>query len=289
MNNQKNLITLYEQLLSDKFDMVCAQEPYSFKNIFSSKTLVIRNHTDFRCASFYVDQNLRVFAEKRKDIFHHLKLLMTELDESKVVKMLDKFKQVLLEEKELKFYKYFTEDYGKKYKEWACAFRKELQINTNMAVESVHKIIKLDIFNGRVVKRLDKTIKLILDYLDDKQHDQLVKQYKGKNTKRSTVIWKNHQVTIKRFNNYQIEPIGGNFILKSTSGRQYTVGLKEGGCSYQECGLQCNKCNICLHTITYSCYDSATLFEMCIHCHVLAMWNKICCQIHLTACDHTHT
>ena len=62
INNQKNLIITYEQLLNNRFDLICAQEPYSFKNIFSSKSIVIKNHSKFRCANFYVNQNLKIFA-----------------------------------------------------------------------------------------------------------------------------------------------------------------------------------------------------------------------------------
>ena len=153
-------------------------------------------------------------------------------------------------------------------------FRKGLRINTNMAIELMHKMIKVNYFKGITVKRLDKAMKLIFEYLDDKQHDQLVEQFKGKSTKRSTVIWKNHKVACERLGNYDYEQNEAMYIMKSTSGRKYTIGLRVDQCPYEGCGLQCQDCNICLHTINCSCFDNSILFEMCIHCHAFAMLHQ---------------
>lgn len=66
MNNQYNLIKSFERLLNTSFDIICAQEPYSFKNIFSPKTIVIKNNDKFRCATFYKNQNLKILANFEK-------------------------------------------------------------------------------------------------------------------------------------------------------------------------------------------------------------------------------
>ena len=71
-----------------------------------------------------------------------------------------------------KFPFYFEKDYAKRPKEWCYAFRVGLRIKTNIAVESMHRVIKHDYMKGKINKRLDKAIYLVLQYLDDKEHDQ---------------------------------------------------------------------------------------------------------------------
>lgn len=57
-----------------------------------------------------------------------------------------------------KFSEYFEKDYAVRAKKWCCAFRVGLRINTNMALESLHRIVKHDYMKGRVNKRLDKAL-----------------------------------------------------------------------------------------------------------------------------------
>lgn len=81
LNNQKNLIQIYEHLLNKKFDIVCAQEPYFYRNIFSSQTFVLKSEKDFRCATFYKSTNLQVF-DRSSETNSHFVVSDISLDNS---------------------------------------------------------------------------------------------------------------------------------------------------------------------------------------------------------------
>ncbi|GFS42640.1 hypothetical protein TNIN_490661 [Trichonephila inaurata madagascariensis] len=56
------------------------------------------------------------------------------------------------------FGKYFQQNYAQRPEKWAYCYRKDLDINTNMYLESLHKKIKYHYFDGKHVERLDVAI-----------------------------------------------------------------------------------------------------------------------------------
>ena len=174
------------------------------------------------------------------------------------------------------FYQYLIEGYGKKPEEWAYCFRKGLRINTNMGLETMHRTLKHIYFGGNVVKRLDEAIHLLLKFLKDRQHDWIITHTKGKNTKKTTFIFKKHKLAQDSQWNYAINPLGDNIYLvhNMMTGTCYEVILEDSCDCKNTCKLICRECDCCLERISCSCLNYTTRFEFCKHCHLINMFRQ---------------
>ena len=63
-------------------------------------------------------------------------------------------------------------------------YRKEATVNTNMYVEAFHRVLKYIYFKGKVNKRLDNCIEILLKLARDKGFERIAKIGKGKNSDR---------------------------------------------------------------------------------------------------------
>jgi len=87
---------------------------------------------------------------------------------------------------------YFNMYYVNKVKQWVYYYRKNLGVNCNMHLESMHKTIKYHYLNGFKVQRLDKCIMVLRRFTRDKKVERMVKLTKGKSTSRINGIKKRH-------------------------------------------------------------------------------------------------
>ena len=71
-------------------------------------------------------------------------------------------------------------------------YRRHSQINTNMYVESFHRVIRYLYFKGKTNKRMDKCIDMLMKYERDKAFDKLSELEKGKLSSRISTIIKRH-------------------------------------------------------------------------------------------------
>lgn len=81
--------------------------------------------------------------------------------------------------------------------EWAACYRRDASVNTNMYVEAFHRVLKYVYFKGKVNKRLDKFIYILLKLARDKGFERLIKVEKGKHTERLRVISARHKSSMK--------------------------------------------------------------------------------------------
>ena len=70
-------------------------------------------------------------------------------------------------------------------------------INTNMFVEAFHNTLKQVYMQGRVNRRVDKFLHVLLRLARDKAFDRLVKLEKGKTTNRLSVIHARHKARLE--------------------------------------------------------------------------------------------
>ena len=70
-------------------------------------------------------------------------------------------------------------------------------INTNMFVEAFHNTLKQVYMHGRVNRRVDKFLHVLLRLARDKAFDRLVKLEKGKTTNRLSVIHARHKASLE--------------------------------------------------------------------------------------------
>ena len=131
-------------------------------------------------------------------LYHNLRVLLEEADKIRFEQLLNQTrKQLQASPETASFLKYFDTYYVTRKEQWAMCYRRHSQINTNMYVESLHRVIKYLYFKGKTNKRLDKCIETLMKYERDKAFDRLSKLEKGKFSSRISTITKRHTTSCK--------------------------------------------------------------------------------------------
>ncbi|ERL91561.1 hypothetical protein D910_08891, partial [Dendroctonus ponderosae] len=108
-------------------------------------------------------------------VLKSLKLIKTELDQDIFKQQLNTFCQdLLIDNDTLAFGEYFRRFYVNRTQLWAYCFRKYTGINTNMYLESLHKVIKDFYLEGKRCKRLDKNINSLINLVTDKIFERII-------------------------------------------------------------------------------------------------------------------
>ena len=75
-------------------------------------------------------------------IYHQLSILLNERDEAKFRLTLQAF-LTHLQTEHARFFAYFTTNYCSQLPQWAACYRTQTTINTNMYLESFHRVLKI--------------------------------------------------------------------------------------------------------------------------------------------------
>lgn len=224
--------------------------------------------------SWHVDrawqQNLSkvINVEKRKWVYKTLKYLQRCLQEETFEKELERFLEILnTDEETYTMGEYLIQNYYNNRFQWAYCYRKLCGINTNMHLESMHKVIKYFYLEGKKIKRLDKAIHALQKYVRDKTIDRIIKLTKGKCNEHLNRIKNRHRAAIT--NSYSFIVIEENNIFESCDNNlKYRITkMKENIC----CALSCTFCNICVHSFECTCLDYSVRSTICKHIHSLVM------------------
>ncbi len=230
--------------------------------------------------SWHVDRawrgHLKSITDKMltQTLYHNLRALMDETDETKFEDMLQKtIEQMLNSDSSREFGEYFETYYSKRKAQWASCYRKSSGINTNMYVESFHKVLKYIYFKGKTNRRVDKCIQVLLKYDRDKAFDRLIKLEKGKQTGRIRVINKRHQLS-KKLTLSQVSDLNHSSwkVASSNSKEEYIVTHQTSVCP-SKCLLKCVSCNICIHMYYCNCMDATVIHTICKHIHLVVRYN----------------
>ena len=242
-----------------------------------------------KAISRITDQELQI------SVYHTLRVLLEEQDNEKFQRLLEGASKQWQENPKLeKFYKYFSQEYLNRYSQWSKSYRKKAAINTNMFVESFHRVLKYVYQKGKVNKRMDKTIHLLLKYARDKLFDRLVKIEKGKNTTRIQAISQRHKSSLALSTDLVSIDSNENNVwnVKSGKGEEvYQVKLEQAGCKYN-CFMRCRTCSICIHQYSCTCMDSLLQVTICKHIHLtMRLLNKssdedVTKTLSMKACDY---
>lgn len=215
--------------------------------------------------------------EKKSLVYKTLRVLlqMTSIDEFKV--SLDQFIVNLLGDKDTAAYgSYFVQHYSTRSEVWAYCYRLRLGINTNIYLESYHKILKHTYLEGKKCKRIDKTINAVMKLARDSMFKRLIKIAKNASNSKTRKIHESHKNSLSIPDQIQILE-GGKFwkINSSTNPSvQYCITRVDEIC-YGPC-LKCAVCNICIHTYTCECIDNIIKLNICKLIHACAQsFNKV--------------
>ena len=181
--------------------------------------------------------------------------------------LLETIEQLSTSETTKSFCTYFKSYYVPRKQQWATCYRTFAGINTNMYVESFHRTLKYIYMKGRVNKRMDKCMEVLLNLARDKPFQRLIKLEKGKSSAKVKIINNRHKQSLQ-LNKKQVKRQEDTiWIVSSTDGStDYTVEQNLSSCT-RECSVRCSECRICVHQYTCTCMDHLTI---CKHIHLIA-------------------
>ena len=218
-------------------------------------------------------ENLKVLEDRnlQAQVYHNLRVLLEEPNKSKFQQLLDETITQLLNSKATeRFGKYFSSHYASTKEQWAACYRADASVNTNMYVEAFHRVLKYIYFKGRINKRLDKCLQVLLKLARDKGFERLVKLEKGKNTERINMIRMRHKNSL----NLPVSAVHTTdnpdtwAVDSSETGTVYSVTQLNKTCPYK-CSTRCNECEICVHMFICSCPDALIKGSICKHIHLV--------------------
>lgn len=198
-------------------------------------------------------------------------VLRQEVEEIQFEELLTSFTQFLGSDEELgAFATYFAKHYASRSKVWATAHRVGSGINTNMYLESMHKTIKYIYLDGKVCRRLDKTIHALEKFVRDKQFERVVKLTKGKNKGKNYNSEKRHAHAIE----------DDNMIVAEVEENRWSVSHCDNDNIYDVvrsvslplllqhiCQVSCFECSACTHMYSCTCNDYIIKGNTCKHIH----------------------
>ena len=121
--------------------------------------------------------------QDRIEVYHHLRVLLQEIDTSQ---FMVKIQQILsyLQDRYEQFYEYFKKNYIPNVHQWATCHRKGTTVNTNMFVESFHRVLKVIYLNNKQNRRVDHLLHVLLRIARNLIFKQLQQIEKGKMTQK---------------------------------------------------------------------------------------------------------
>ena len=212
-------------------------------------------------------------------VYHNLRVLLEETDKNKFEALLNETITELSKSSDTaSFAKYFATHYAHNKEQWAACYRMDAFLNTNMYVEAFHRVLKYIYMKGRVNKRLDKCLHILLKLARDKGFERLVKMEKGKNTERISMIRARHQSSLKLSFSQVIETdttshTGTWEVVSSETNNRYSVTLVHNICP-ESCSITCPECNICIHMFFCNCADALIRSTICKHIHLVARFQS---------------
>ncbi|XP_045462465.1 uncharacterized protein LOC123672400 [Harmonia axyridis] len=207
--------------------------------------------------------------EKRSEIYKILKTLQRETPLLQFTSALtNALTYICNNEKTRNFGEYFKKNYAYNFRKWAYCFRVEAGINTNMHLESMHKVIKYFYLERKTVKRLDEGLIAVLKYVRDKSVERIIRLTKGEHTKQTRFLSQNHKEVLKHIDNYIIETNNYNisWTIKKNEQTSYTIyRLLDIKCCEQICLF----CEVCTRMFSCECKFYLENRTMCKHIHML--------------------
>ncbi|XP_065208546.1 uncharacterized protein LOC135837263 [Planococcus citri] len=211
--------------------------------------------------------------DKRPGAYKLLRTCLEELDQNKFNILIVNVANTLKADDDWRDYGiYFDTYYVPKAEYWAYCFRRHAGVNTNMHLERIHKSIKYLYLDGKVCKRLDKSLHALLQYIRDRLFDRFIMLEKGKLTSKAMELRKRHRTAEEAKDKIQItsNPDDANFIVTSQKNIYYVTD----NVAQCDCKLRCPACCVCIHRYNCTCIDSMIKFNMCKHIHLVCNFVK---------------
>ena len=251
----------------------------AFKEIYGE------NNTRKYLCSWHVDRSWRNGLSRyiedisaKAEIYAKLRAVMIETNHQDLTAMTQHLMSYLTL-KYPRFAEYFKSNYLKRIEEWSTFYRIGTLVNTNMHLESFHRVLKYKYLNGKQNKRLDSLLNTLLKIARDKWFERLQKSLKGKVTHRILDINRRHEKAVELKSITTIEK--STDLSWKVSG--YVVDKQSHDC---RCSIKCRQCGVCPDLFTCTCVDFAIHSTACKHIHLVNM--ELCTDTDTTQSTSDH-
>ena len=252
----------------------------NFYNAWKS-TFTVVGTKKLICA-WHVDRSWRRSIQKhintvsdQANVYHYLRVILTETDVNSFHQTLQQFVSWLSEREGLgSFCHYFQREYSKSVEQWAPCYRAKCSVNTNMALEAFHRVLKVCYMERKQNRQIDFLLHVLLKISRDKVFERFIKMQKGKSSHRICEISKRHRSAVKMTPSEMILSVSnGTCTVKSASSHQkyYSVHKQVEVCT---CKFRCNSCNVCIHQYSCTCMDFLIHSTMCKHIHLVVISSR---------------
>ena len=215
--------------------------------------------------------------DKKVQVYFNLRTLLQELSIPQFRKMLQNFITELESDvSRTPFSHYFKSYYAKRCEQWAYCYRAGTPVNTNMTIESFHRLLKVVYLDSKHNRRIDHLLSVLLKIARDKAFERLIKYKKGKLYHRISEMKKRHHAAVDLLvaevhidkvtdSKWQVpsQSLGGN--------RCYTV---QKILDQRSCKIRCSECGVCTHLYNCACVDYAVHSTACKHIHAVHVSNQ---------------
>ena len=214
---------------------------------------------------------------KQEEVYHCLRALLNEGDEASFRQRLQQFVSWLSTMEEVSsFSEYFQREYIKRVEQWAPCYRITSVVNTNMAVESFHHVLKVCYMEKKQNRRVDKLIHFLLKIARDKVFDRIIKTQKGKMTHRLSEIMKRHKNAEEALTSVNVQCLSEGKLWRVESvSKQKAYNVERNSALQCSCKLSCLTCKVCVHSFTCTCMDFILHATVCKHIHIVCLGTSI--------------
>lgn len=139
--------------------------------------------------------------------------------------------------------------------------------NKKICLDGFYSVIKHLYHKWEMEKRLDKSVHLIMRFINRKLFDRLLVLEKGKITKTLRNLRQRHKTSLTNIFDKVVQSSNDSWsVVSSSSTDMYNVERAETNCS---CSLICEHCKVCIHMFNCTCIDSSIKWNMCKHIHLV--------------------
>ena len=221
--------------------------------------------------------------EQKLEVYHMLHVLRMESSKMDFQVLLS-HAMAYFEENCPRFYEYMKNTYATRAAQWAACYRMHTEIDTNMAVEAFHRVLKIEYLEHKQNKRIDHLLHVLFKINRDIVFNFLRKEEIGKRSHKVCEIQKRHhtakEMVEKGGIDIQVSGSDSWKVQSESTSENYYVIEKVASSSMCDCHLHCATCDVCVHNFSCSCIDAILHNTICKHVHLL------CLQLHPQSGDN---
>ncbi|XP_044749635.1 uncharacterized protein LOC123322613 [Coccinella septempunctata] len=217
--------------------------------------------------------------EIKKQMKQAMRKILKETDSKKFTELKDHYFNFLEREGENEFLKYLQNYYfqtEERVMMWAHCHRLNAGINTNMAIESLNKVLKYNKMRGQRNLRVEKLLDLLDELVEEKMWKKIINEERpNANNYQHKITVEAHkkaeQMNISRIETHEF----GYFKVPSSSvtNKFYVVSYKD-ICDYDCRAGFCDSCKVCIHRYVCECSENAVKSVLCKHIHAVSLLER---------------